>query len=59
MKSIAGYVAFLLIVFATPTLIGVAAMIHNVWALAVASLVLVLGTVFGMLWATLEDDPED
>ena len=59
MRTTLGYVAFLLIVFATPTLVGVAATLHNFWVLVIASLVLILGTVFGMLWATREGDSED
>ena len=56
MKSVSGYLFFLLMLFAAPTLIGVAVAIQSVWALVVAALVMVLGTIFGMLWVTQEDD---
>ena len=56
MKSVSGYLFFLLMLFAAPTLIGTACALQNVWILIVAALVMVLGTVFGMLWVTQEDD---
>jgi hypothetical protein len=54
MKATTGYLFFLLNVFVAPSLVGLAAAYQNVWILVSAALVFVLGTVFGMLWATQE-----
>jgi hypothetical protein len=59
MRATSGYLFVLLVVFAAPTLIGLAASSKSIWTLMVAALVVVLGAVFGMIWATLEDDLDD